>query len=228
MFLGGHAQVNIITGMKYFQFIRRKALSMWISESATVINTFPPYEGNSTSSMELKTARTAKGKRTPRSASFGRVFLKSEHSHLLSIREPRWRRCLWSARGEVMSGADALSHVAGVLTPHLSPPPRLSHTHHHRQCGQDAGLQTKRVWLQTWVNAAWSGPTMDIYVPLGFLISFPFCNQSVQKHHSSSLRHSVPCARRAMVCARWGERAPWRWFILLSATPPVVEGVAWA
>ena len=129
VFLRGHAQVNIITGVKYFPFIRRKVLSMWISASASVINMFPPCEGNSTSSLELKAARTAEGKRTPRLASFGRVFLKSEHSHLLSIREPRWRRCLWSVRGEVLSGADVLSRVAGVLTPHLSPPPRLSHTH---------------------------------------------------------------------------------------------------
>ena len=129
MSLRGHAQVNIITGVKYFRFIRRKVLSMWISASASVINTFPPYEGNSTSSLELKTARTAEGKRTPRLASFGRAFLKSEHSHLLSIGQPRRRRCLWSARGEVLSGADVLSRVAGVLSPHLSPPPRVSHTH---------------------------------------------------------------------------------------------------
>lgn len=138
---------------------------------------------------------------------------------------------LISVWGECV-GEGGPSRAAGVLMPRPSPP-CCSHPH---LTGTSAIRILGSSFICPWYRQMdWMGLAADlwepislrtylgIYVPLCFLISLPFCNQSAQKHHSSALRHSAPCAGRVMVWARGGESLQ-LWCILLSASPPVVEG----
>lgn len=71
------------------------------------------------------------------------------------------------------------------------------HAHHHHQCRQDAGLRTKRVWLQTCGNASRSGPTLEFMFPCVSLSHFHFViNQSRNTAQ-------VPFATRSLVREEW-------------------------